>query len=82
MRSGGSRSDGVCHALTQIEPAAAWLCALATGTEAKWRKLGADERRTELLLTGLRLRSGIARAWFEPLAGPIEAALDAAGSRC
>ncbi len=70
-------ADGVCHALTQIEPAAAWLCALATGTEAKWRELGADERRTELLLTGLRLRSGIARAWFEPLAGPLEAALDA-----
>jgi oxygen-independent coproporphyrinogen-3 oxidase len=70
-------ADGVCHALTQIEPAAAWLCALAAGREAKWHKLGAEERRTELLLTGLRLRAGIARAWFEPLAGPLEAALDA-----
>ena len=70
-------ADGVCHAQTQIEPAAAWLRALPAGTEAEWRELGAEERRTELLLTGLRLGAGIARAWFEPLAGPLEAALDA-----
>ena len=68
--------DGVCHALTQIEPAAAWLGAVATGVEAGRRMLDAEERRTELLLTGLRLRAGIARKWFEPLAGPLEAALD------
>ena len=67
---------GCATRLTQIEPASAWLGALATGAEAERRELGADERRTELLLTGLRLRSGIARAWFEPLAGPLEAALD------
>jgi coproporphyrinogen III oxidase-like Fe-S oxidoreductase len=70
-------ANGVCHALTQAEPAAAWLCAVATGAEAERRELGAEERRTELLLTGLRLRAGIARTWFEPLAGPLEAALDA-----
>jgi oxygen-independent coproporphyrinogen-3 oxidase len=69
--------DGVCHALTQIEPACAWPCAVATGMEAERRELGAQERRTELLLTGLRLRAGIARTWFEPVAGPLEAALDA-----
>lgn len=69
--------DGVCHALTQIEPPAAWLRAVATGMEAERRELGAQERRTELLLSGLRLRAGIARTWFEPLAGPLEAALDA-----
>jgi len=68
---------GVCHALTQIEPAAAWLRSVATGAEAERRVLGAQQRRTELLLTGLRLRAGIARTWFEPLAGPLEAALDA-----
>jgi oxygen-independent coproporphyrinogen-3 oxidase len=70
-------ADGVCHALTQIEPAAAWLRAVAAGAEAERRVLGLEERRIELLLTGLRLRAGIARAWFEPVAGPLEAALDA-----
>ena len=69
--------DGMCHALTQVEPAAAWLRALARGVEAEQRVLGTQERRTELLLTGLRLRDGIGRAWFEPVAGPLEAALDA-----
>jgi oxygen-independent coproporphyrinogen-3 oxidase len=69
--------DGTCHALAQVAPAAAWLRAVASGAEAERRGLGAEERRTELLLTGLRLRAGIARAWFEPLAGPLEAALDA-----
>jgi len=69
--------DGVCHALAQIEPAAAWLRAVGSDAEAERRALGAEERRTELLLTGLRLRAGIARAWFEPQAGPLEAALDA-----
>jgi coproporphyrinogen III oxidase-like Fe-S oxidoreductase len=68
--------DGVCHALTQTEPVAGWLYAVAKGTEAASREVGGEERRTELLLTGLRLRAGIARAWFEPLAGPLEAALD------
>jgi coproporphyrinogen III oxidase-like Fe-S oxidoreductase len=69
--------NGACHALTQVEPAAAWLRALATGAEAERRVLDAEERRIELLLTGLRLRDGIGRAWFEPVAGPLEAALDA-----
>jgi coproporphyrinogen III oxidase-like Fe-S oxidoreductase len=69
--------DEVCHALAQIEPAAAWLRAVGSDAEAERRALGAEERRTELLLTGLRLRAGIARAWFEPQAGPLEAALDA-----
>jgi oxygen-independent coproporphyrinogen-3 oxidase len=68
--------DGTCHALTQVEPAAAWLGALATGAETERRVLDAEERQTELLLTGLRLRDGIGRAWFEPAAGPLEAALD------
>jgi len=67
---------GVCHALSEIEPADAWLCAVATDTEAERRALCPEERRRELLLTGLRLRAGIARAWFEPMAGPLEAALD------
>jgi oxygen-independent coproporphyrinogen-3 oxidase len=68
---------GACHALRQVEPAAAWLRAVATGAEAVRRELRPDERRSELLLNGLRLRAGIGRAWFEPLAGPLEAALDA-----
>jgi coproporphyrinogen III oxidase-like Fe-S oxidoreductase len=68
---------GVCYALTQIGPAAAWLDAVTTGAEAERYELGAAERRTELVLTGLRLREGIQRAWFEPLAGPLEAALEA-----
>jgi len=68
---------GVCHALAQVELATAWLCALETGAEAERQQLCAEERRTELLLSGLRLRAGIARAWFEPVAGPLEAALDA-----
>jgi coproporphyrinogen III oxidase-like Fe-S oxidoreductase len=68
---------GVCHALAQIAPAAAWLRAVVAGGEAEWRELSGDERRAELVLTGLRLREGIRRAWFEPLAGPLEAALDA-----
>jgi coproporphyrinogen III oxidase-like Fe-S oxidoreductase len=70
-------ANGVCHALSQAEPAAAWLRALARGMEAERRVLAPEQRRTELLLTGLRLRAGIARSWFEPLAGPLEAALDA-----
>ena len=71
----------MCHALTQIEPAAAWLCALDDRHGGDAARAGADERRTELLLTGLRLRAGIARAWFEPLAGPLEAALDGEAAR-
>jgi oxygen-independent coproporphyrinogen-3 oxidase len=70
-------ADGVCHALAQIEPASAWLRAVAAGAEAEQRVLGIEERRIELLLTGLRLRAGVGRAWFEPVAGPLEAALDA-----
>jgi coproporphyrinogen III oxidase-like Fe-S oxidoreductase len=69
--------DGVCHALAQVEPATAWLCALETGAEVEQQQLRAEERRTELLLSGLRLRAGIARTWFEPVAGHLEAALDA-----
>jgi coproporphyrinogen III oxidase-like Fe-S oxidoreductase len=68
---------GVCHALAQVEPAAAWLRAVETGAEALRQELRADQRRTELLLSGLRLRAGIGRTWFEPVAGPLEAALDA-----
>jgi oxygen-independent coproporphyrinogen-3 oxidase len=70
-------ANGTCHALTQVEPAAAWLRAVATRAEAERRVLDAEERRIELLLTGLRLRDGIGRAWFEAMAGPLEAALDA-----
>jgi coproporphyrinogen III oxidase-like Fe-S oxidoreductase len=68
---------GVCHALVQVEPAAAWLRAVESGAEALRQELCADERRTELLLSGLRLRAGIGRTWFEPKAGSLEAALDA-----
>jgi coproporphyrinogen III oxidase-like Fe-S oxidoreductase len=68
---------GVCHALAQVEPAAAWLRAVETGAEALRQELRADERRAELLLNGLRLRAGIGRTWFEPVAGPLEAPLDA-----
>jgi oxygen-independent coproporphyrinogen-3 oxidase len=68
---------GVCHSLAQVEPATAWLCALEAGAEAERQQLRAEERRTELLGSGLRLRAGIARARFEPVAGPLEAALDA-----
>jgi coproporphyrinogen III oxidase-like Fe-S oxidoreductase len=68
---------GVCHALVQVEPAAAWLRAVEMGAETLRQELRADERRTELLLSGLRLRVGIGRTWFEPKAGPLEAALDA-----
>jgi coproporphyrinogen III oxidase-like Fe-S oxidoreductase len=68
---------GVCHALAQVEPATAWLRAVETGAEALRQELRADERRTELLLSGLRLRAGIGRTWFEHLVGPLEAALDA-----
>jgi coproporphyrinogen III oxidase-like Fe-S oxidoreductase len=68
---------GVRHALAQVEPATAWVRTVETGAEALRQELRADERRTELLLSGLRLRAGIGRTWFEPLAGPLEAALDA-----
>jgi coproporphyrinogen III oxidase-like Fe-S oxidoreductase len=67
---------GVCYALAQVEPVAAWLRAVETGAETLQQELRADERRTELLLSGLRLRAGIGRTWFEPEAGPLEAALD------
>jgi coproporphyrinogen III oxidase-like Fe-S oxidoreductase len=40
--------------------------------------LAPEERLTELLLTGLRLRAGIERVWFEPLLdAPLEAVLPA-----
>ncbi len=68
---------GVRHALSQTEPAAAWLCAVEAGAEAHTQVLSAGQRRDELLLTGLRLCTGVERAWFEPLAGPLEPALDA-----
>jgi coproporphyrinogen III oxidase-like Fe-S oxidoreductase len=68
---------GVCHALAQVEPTTAWLRAVETGAEALRQELRTDDRRTELLLSGLRLRAGIRRTWFEPVAGPLEAALDA-----
>ena len=59
-----------CHASTQIEPPTAWLRAVEAGREvARRRVLAPEERLTELLLIGLRLRAGIERAWFEPLVG-------------
>jgi oxygen-independent coproporphyrinogen-3 oxidase len=67
---------GACYALRQVGPAAAWLAAVENGGEGLEEVLPQDQRRTELVLTGLRLRAGIERAWFEPLAGPLEAALD------
>ncbi len=71
-------AGGVCCAFSQIEPASDWLRAVETGVEARWLELGAEQRLTELLLTGLRLRAGIARAWLEPLVGePLEAVLHA-----
>ena len=70
--------EGGCRALRQVAPAAAWLEAVAGDYEAEACVLDTAERRAELLLTGLRLRTGIARDWFEPLAGPLEAAVDAA----
>jgi coproporphyrinogen III oxidase-like Fe-S oxidoreductase len=71
-------AGGVCYASSQIERASAWLGAVETGAEAQWLQLGAEQRLTELLLTGLRLRAGIERTWFEPLAGePLEAVLPA-----
>lgn len=67
---------GTCYALSQVGPAAAWLLAVARGREGRQEVLNQDQRRTELILTGLRLRAGIERTWFEPLAGPLEANLD------
>jgi len=66
---GRIRVEGRCHALTQTAPAMAWLRALQRGAESRERVLRPAERRVELILTGLRLRAGIERAWFEPLAG-------------
>lgn len=71
-------AGGICHALSQPAPAAAWLRAVAAGDEMTCQPLGAEQRRTELVLTGLRLRTGIERAWFEPLTGDrLEAAFEA-----
>jgi coproporphyrinogen III oxidase-like Fe-S oxidoreductase len=71
-------AGGVCHAFSQIEPTSDWLRAVEAGVEAQWLELGTEQRQTELLLIGLRLRAGIERAWFEPLAGePLEAVLPA-----
>jgi oxygen-independent coproporphyrinogen-3 oxidase len=72
----GRISDGAYRALSQVAPAAAWLRAVERGAEGLQEVLSLDQRRTELILTGLRLRAGIERAWFEPLAGPLEASLD------
>jgi oxygen-independent coproporphyrinogen-3 oxidase len=71
--------DRACHASSQIESPTAWLRAVEEGREAARRRvLAPEERLTELLLTGLRLRAGIERAWFEPLLGaPLEAVLPA-----
>jgi coproporphyrinogen III oxidase-like Fe-S oxidoreductase len=68
-----------CHASTQMESPAAWLRAVEEGREvARRRVLTPEERLTELLLTGLRLRAGVERAWFEPLLGaPLETVLPA-----
>jgi oxygen-independent coproporphyrinogen-3 oxidase len=67
---------GVCRALTQVAPAATWLRAVARGSETRCEVLSRDQRRIELMLTGLRLRAGIDRSWFEPLMGRLEASLD------
>ena len=70
--------DGrICHALTQVAPVKAWLRAVESGTETEREVLSRDQRQVELMLTGLRLRAGIERAWFEPLVGRrLEIALD------
>jgi oxygen-independent coproporphyrinogen-3 oxidase len=68
----------VCHALHQAAPAAAWLASVEHGTEGYSQLLSPDQRRTELVLTGLRLCAGIERAWFEPRVGRLESAVDGA----
>lgn len=57
--------------LTQVASLQAWLAAIEAGGDgvAERRAIGAEEWRSQLLMTGLRLRAGIERAWFEPLAG-------------
>jgi coproporphyrinogen III oxidase-like Fe-S oxidoreductase len=71
--------DRACHASAQIESPMAWLRMVEAGREAAERRvLTAEQRLSELLLTGLRLRAGIERAWFEPLVGaPLETVLPA-----
>jgi coproporphyrinogen III oxidase-like Fe-S oxidoreductase len=58
-------------ALHQMEDGAAWLAAIEAGGDGldERRRLTADERVEEVLTSGLRLREGVARRWFEPLAG-------------
>jgi oxygen-independent coproporphyrinogen-3 oxidase len=73
--AGRITDGGACHALSQIAPAAAWLRAVESGTESEREVLTKDVRRSELILTGLRLRAGIERGWFEALGGPLETAL-------
>jgi coproporphyrinogen III oxidase-like Fe-S oxidoreductase len=71
--------DRACHASAQIESPTAWLRAVEAGRAvAERRVLTPEERLAELLLTGLRLRAGIERAWFEPMVGcPLETVLRA-----
>jgi oxygen-independent coproporphyrinogen-3 oxidase len=53
----------VCYELRQV------------GQETRREPLTPEQRASELVMTGLRLRAGIERAWFEPLAGPLETVL-------
>lgn len=57
--------------LTQVASPQAWLGAIEAGGDGVAERLAisAEEWRSQLLMTGLRLRAGIEREWFEPLAG-------------
>ena len=68
--------------LTQIASEREWIEAIEAGGDgvAERRVIGAEEWRSQLLMTGLRLRAGVERAWFEPLIGVgLERALAPSG---
>ena len=70
-------TDQTCWALDQVGPSSTWLRAVDRGVEAERRLLSREDRMIELVLNGLRLRSGIGRHWFEPLVGAtVEDVLD------
>ena len=68
---GRRRRPGAWWALDSIADPATWLAAVEAGGDGldQARPLTAVERITELLATGLRLRAGVGRDWFEPQAG-------------
>jgi len=71
--------DGEKHAIRNRRAPETWLQAIESGGDAREEDtiLAAIERRDELLMMGLRLEEGVARARFREEAGvEIEAALD------